>query len=250
MRDETTASSKNEYRIVSHDDSHELTYVVEHAKSERMVERVAEEQSFFSSSSSEKSRALVVAETSDKETLWLCYRFSGETNPRCYKAIWNDNPGVVGSLIRDKVACEGIDNCIEAPFVQATTLSTTSPQSPNHPRPQSQTPEPSQAQLTPPQPVDQPALKVKDGIPNRLDAAEIEAAISKVRSQIDRCGTLIGEKAKVAVRIRISKSGLIRGMTPKGGSKILQDCVVGALRQAEFGESQKSFAVTYPFEFK
>ena len=74
--------------------------------------------------------------------------------------------------------------------------------------------------------------------------------MTKVRPRIDRCGKVTGEKVNLSVRIRISKTGQIRRISPKGGSQILRDCVKRAIQQAEFDESQKDFAITYPISFR
>ena len=86
--------------------------------------------------------------------------------------------------------------------------------------------------------------------PESLDRAMISGGIAAVKSNVSACGDKAGGGGKVKVTIKVGPDGdVTSAQAEQTPSKALGDCVVAAVKRAQFGETMNGGSFSYPFVF-
>jgi TonB family protein len=88
------------------------------------------------------------------------------------------------------------------------------------------------------------------GIPAELDKAMVRAGIEKVKPRVVACGERASDKGTVKVSVSVRPDGTVSNLSLVASpNPELGDCVVAAMKKAEFGKSVAGGSFVYPFVF-
>ena len=94
------------------------------------------------------------------------------------------------------------------------------------------------------------AQRTAGGLPAELDKSMVRAGIEKVKPRVVACGEKSADKGVVKVAVSVQPDGSVSAASIVASpSPTLGDCVVAALKKAEFAKSAGGGSFTYPFSF-